>query len=116
HQDASPQEIAVDEKKLPTSRLGRFARMAALGTRAGAGKLAGALGSKSAEPALAAAAAEALGTMRGLALKMGQMASYVDGAVPPEHRDAYEQAMKKLRSAAPTMPAEAAARVVREEL
>ncbi len=90
--------------------------MAALGTRAGAGKIAGMLGSKSAEPALASAAAEALGTMRGLALKLGQMASYVDGAVPAAHQGAYEAAMKTLRSAAPTMSAEAAARVIHEEL
>jgi predicted unusual protein kinase regulating ubiquinone biosynthesis (AarF/ABC1/UbiB family) len=106
----------MDEKKLPTSRIGRFARLAALGTRTGAGKIASLLGSKSAEPSIASTAAEALGAMRGLALKLGQMASYVDGMVPPEHKDAYEQAMKKLRSAAPTMSPEAATRVVRAEL
>ena len=104
------------DKKLPTSRLGRFARMAALGTRATRGKLASALGDKNAEAKLAAAAADALGTMRGLALKVGQMASYVDGMVPPDHRDTYENAMRKLRAAAPTMTADAAERVVTEEL
>ncbi len=106
----------MDEKKVPTSRLGRFARLAALGTRTGAGKIASMLGSERAEPALAAAAAEALGTMRGLALKVGQMASYVDGMVPAEHKEAYEQAMKTLRAAAPTMSAAAAAAVVKAEL
>ncbi len=106
----------MKKKSLPTSRLGRFARMAALGTRATTGKLASALGSREAEAKLARTAADALGTMRGLALKMGQMASYVDGMVPDEHRDTYEDAMRKLRSSAPTMDPEAARRVVVEEL
>jgi predicted unusual protein kinase regulating ubiquinone biosynthesis (AarF/ABC1/UbiB family) len=101
---------------LPTSRLGRFARFAMLGTRAGAGKLASVLGSQDAEAGVARAAADALGTMRGLALKVGQIASYVDGAVPEEHRETYERAMRSLRDAAPSMPPEAAARVVEEEL
>jgi predicted unusual protein kinase regulating ubiquinone biosynthesis (AarF/ABC1/UbiB family) len=102
--------------KVPTSRLGRLARLAALGTRATANKLSGALGDKDAEKKLAASAADALGQLRGLALKVGQMASYVDGLVPDEHRDTYEDAMRKLRSAAPTMSAESAAKVVEEEL
>lgn len=106
----------MKEKKLPTSRLGRLARMAALGTRAGAGKLLSAIGNTEAEKSLALAAADALGTMRGLALKVGQMASYVDGLVPAEHRDTYEQAMRTLRAAAPTMTAEATRRVIEAEL
>ncbi len=103
-------------KNLPTSRLGRFARLAALGTRAGAGQLAHVLGSTEAPAKVAAAAVEALGTMRGLALKVGQMASYVDGFVPEEHRATYEGALRSLRAAAPTMTEEAAARVVAREL
>ena len=106
----------MKDKKLPTSRLGRFARLAALGTRAGAGKLASMLGDPEAERSLAEAAADSLGSMRGLALKVGQMVSYVDGLVPEEHRDLYEQSMKRLRAAAPTMTVEAAAKVVEEEL
>jgi predicted unusual protein kinase regulating ubiquinone biosynthesis (AarF/ABC1/UbiB family) len=54
--------------------------------------------------------------MRGLALKIGQMASYVDGYVPPEYQPSFERTLKKLRNAAPSMSAEAAARVVAEEL
>ncbi|MBW2528638.1 MAG: AarF/ABC1/UbiB kinase family protein [Deltaproteobacteria bacterium] len=104
------------DRKLPTSRLGRFARLAALGTRAGAGKLASMFGDPKAERSLAEAAADSLGAMRGLALKVGQMVSYVDGLVPPEHRDLYEQSMKRLRAAAPTMSVAAAARVVEQEL
>jgi predicted unusual protein kinase regulating ubiquinone biosynthesis (AarF/ABC1/UbiB family) len=101
---------------LPTSRLGRFARLAALTTRAGAGQIASALGSADAQAKVAATAVEALGQMRGLALKLGQMASYVDGVVPEEHRATYETALRTLRSAAPTMTAEAAVRVVQREL
>ncbi len=101
---------------IPTSRIGRLARLAALGTRAGAGRLASTLGSKVADATVAAAAVDALGTMRGLALKLGQMASYVDGAVPEEHRATYEAALKTLRSAAPAMPAEKVPRVVAREL
>lgn len=106
----------MGDDSLPTSRLGRLARFAALGTRAGAGKIAAAFGSGDAEQRVAHVAAEALGTMRGLALKVGQMASYVDGFVPEEHKDTYENAMRRLRDAAPTMSPEAAARVVTEEL
>jgi len=105
-----------DDRDLPTSRLGRLVRFAGLGTRAGLEKIAGKFGRSGSEAALAAAAAKALGTMRGLALKLGQMASYVDGFVPEEHRQLYEDAMRSLRDAAPTMPTEAVRRVVESEL
>ena len=39
---------------------------------------------------------EMLGQLRGVATKIGQMMSYVDGLIPPEHRDAFEQTMTKL--------------------
>jgi predicted unusual protein kinase regulating ubiquinone biosynthesis (AarF/ABC1/UbiB family) len=107
----------MTDRAVPTSRLGRLARFALLSTRAGTGKLAGLLGdSQAAEAGIADAAANALGTMRGLALKLGQMASYVDGVVPEEHRETYERAMKSLRDSAPTMAPEAAARVIEAEL
>jgi predicted unusual protein kinase regulating ubiquinone biosynthesis (AarF/ABC1/UbiB family) len=47
-------------------------------------------------------AAEVLGTLRGVAAKVGQMASYVDGVVPEGQRAAYEVALRKLREQAPT--------------
>src|SRR5689334_18889726 len=96
--------------KLPTSRLGRLARLAMFGTRASAGKLAEALGAEAKNGELAERAVEVLGTMRGLALKLGQAASYVDGLIPEEQREAFERTMKTLRDAAPTMDAAAAAR------
>lgn len=105
------------KRRLPRGRLGRLARLAAIGARAGSGRLAGLVGDRDgAERKIAEAAADALGNLRGLALKAGQMASYVDGAVPAEHRDLYEDAMRRLRDAAPHMGAEGARRVIEREL
>ena len=70
--------------------------MAALGVKTGAGVLLDRSGTGSAKQA-----AEVLGTLRGLAAKVGQMASYVDGIVPEGQRDAYEASMKALQAAAP---------------
>ncbi|MBL8612726.1 MAG: AarF/ABC1/UbiB kinase family protein [Myxococcales bacterium] len=102
--------MAGPEKKLPSSRLGRFARLAALGVRTGAGAVLGA------EKAAAERAADVLGTMRGLAAKVGQMGSYVDGLVPEDKRDAYEASLKLLRAQAPRSSAADVRRVVEEDL
>ncbi|MCA9546156.1 MAG: AarF/ABC1/UbiB kinase family protein [Myxococcales bacterium] len=92
----------MDERKLPKGRLGRLARLAKVGARSGA-ELILSKGSASA----AQKAADALGTMRGLATKVGQMASYVDGVMPEQHREAYEKWMSGLQSAAPRSAPEA---------
>lgn len=102
----------MDPRKLPEGRLGRLARLASLGARAGAS----AVLSGDGHHAAAKHAAEVLGTMRGLAAKVGQMASYVDGVVPEAHHGAYEGALRALRSAAPTSSADDVRRVIREEL
>ncbi len=99
------------QRKLPKGRVGRLARMAALGARTGASLVLSRDGSGAAKQA-----AEVLGTMRGLAAKVGQMASYVDGFVPEAHRDAYETALGRLRDAAATSSPEAIRRTVEEEL
>jgi predicted unusual protein kinase regulating ubiquinone biosynthesis (AarF/ABC1/UbiB family) len=91
-----------DERKVPQGRIGRLARLAAMGAKTGAGALLGRSGTGSANHA-----AEVLGTLRGLAAKVGQMASYVDGIVPEGQRQAYEASMKALQAAAPkSSPAE----------
>lgn len=80
-----------------------------MGVRSGAGML---LGKKDggAEQAL-----EALSTLRGLAMKVGQMASYVDGIVPEGHRDTYSNALRALQAqAAHSSPSEIRARVEAE--
>lgn len=100
-----------DDRKLPTGRLGRLARLAGVGARAGASLLL----SRGGDDA-ALQAAEVLGTLRGLAAKLGQMVSYVDGLVPEEQRESYERAMGKLQAAAATSPPEAVRRLVESEL
>lgn len=47
-------------------------------------------------------AAEVLGNLRGLAAKLGQTASYVDGIVPSEQRPAFEKALGRLQRATVT--------------
>jgi predicted unusual protein kinase regulating ubiquinone biosynthesis (AarF/ABC1/UbiB family) len=100
-----------DERKIPAGRLGRLARLADLGARTGASVLL-----RRGSDDAAQRAAEVLGTLRGLAAKMGQMAGYVDGLIPEEHRDAYQRSMKGLLSAAPTSSPEAVRRKVEEDL
>jgi predicted unusual protein kinase regulating ubiquinone biosynthesis (AarF/ABC1/UbiB family) len=100
-----------DEKKIPAGRLGRFVRLAGLGARTGASLLLSKDGSGAAQQAV-----EVLGTLRGLAAKVGQMASYVDGFVPEAQRDAYEAALRSLRAAAPTSSPAAIRAVVEEDL
>ncbi len=87
----------MDFKKLPKGRLGRIANLASMGVRAGASLLKDKEGKDAAQHA-----AEVLGSMRGLAAKVGQMASYVDGVVPEGQKEAFESSLKKLRSMAPT--------------
>ena len=98
------------ERKVPQGRLGRLARFATVGVTTGAGLLLDRSGDTAAKHA-----AEVLGTLRGLAAKVGQMASYIDGVVPEGQRDAYESAMKVLFAAAPkSSPAQIRARVEEE--
>jgi len=61
-------------------------------------------------------AAEALGQLRGMATKVGQMASYVDGVVPEQHRGSYEKWMKGLQATAPRSSADDIRALVEEQL
>ena len=80
-----------DERKVPKGHLGRLARLAAMGVKTGAGALLDRSGAGSANHA-----AEVLGTLRGLAAKVGQMASYVDGLVPEAQRETYGDELAEL--------------------
>jgi predicted unusual protein kinase regulating ubiquinone biosynthesis (AarF/ABC1/UbiB family) len=91
--------IVVDDRKLPTGRLSRLSQMARVGARSGLALLGKGDGSAAAEHA-----AQLLGNLRGLATKVGQMASYVDGFVPPEQSAAYARALAGLQSATPSSP------------
>jgi predicted unusual protein kinase regulating ubiquinone biosynthesis (AarF/ABC1/UbiB family) len=101
----------AEERRLPESRIGRFARLAAVGVRTGASMLVDRGGGSAAEHA-----AEVLGHLRGLAAKIGQMASYVDGLVPEQHAPAFEASLKALRAQAPRSSAEAIRALVEQEL
>ena len=100
-----------EEKKVPEGRFGRLARLSGLAARTGASLLFSKQGTSA-----AVQAAEVLGNLRGIAAKVGQMASYVDGVVPEEHREAYETALRTLRSAAPRSSAASIRAVIEEEL
>jgi predicted unusual protein kinase regulating ubiquinone biosynthesis (AarF/ABC1/UbiB family) len=118
----------------PTSRLGRLARLTALAPRAlplAREALRKAVGSaprseeaeREAQIALlknaqktADAMLKTLGEMKGLPLKFGQMASYIDGLAPPGYEERFQHALKKLQAKAPPLSVEAARKVVTAEL
>ncbi|MES1176510.1 MAG: AarF/ABC1/UbiB kinase family protein [Myxococcales bacterium] len=101
----------ADDRKIPEGRVGRFVRLAGLGARTSASLLFSKGGENAAERA-----AEVLGTLRGVAAKVGQMASYVDGIVPEGQREAYETALRKLREQAPTSSSAEIRALVEREL
>ena len=57
-----------------------------------------------------------LGEMKGLPLKLGQMASYIDGLAPPGYEERFQRALKKLLDKAPPLSPEAAVQQVVAEL
>jgi predicted unusual protein kinase regulating ubiquinone biosynthesis (AarF/ABC1/UbiB family) len=118
----------------PSSRLGRLARLGALSTRAlplateavrraAFGKRRSEDEEREAQRRVVANAkktAEAmlktLGEMKGLPLKLGQMASYIDGLAPPGYEEKFQEVLKKLQAKAPPLSREAAVKVVTKEL
>ena len=57
-----------------------------------------------------------LGEMKGAAMKLGQLASFVDTEfLPEEYREIYQEQMAKLRNSAPPMPWEKVVRVLEDE-
>ena len=104
-------------------RLGRASRLARTGARGALG-FAGATarrwsGDQDAEriqhEEMAARVAEVLGEMKGAAMKLGQLLSFVDLDLPPEVRTVYHDALAKLRDDAPPVDPEAIERVVAED-
>jgi len=88
-----------DERRVPTGRLARLTNMARVGVRTGMSVLGGGEGTGAAEQAAAL-----LGNMRGIAAKVGQMASYVDGMIPEPQRAAYERVLSSLQTATASSP------------
>src|SRR5436190_20524555 len=121
--------MARDREKIPTSRARRTATGASraaseagqqFGTR-GANVT---RGDEAAEQALARRQLEAakqivaaLGTMKGAAMKLGQVMSFLDvGLVAEEHRDEFQRELAKLRDAAPTVSFKQMKRVIEDDL
>jgi predicted unusual protein kinase regulating ubiquinone biosynthesis (AarF/ABC1/UbiB family) len=119
----------VAREKIPTSRVRRTAtvgRLAAgeavkqFGTRAAnvtrseeAGQEA--LARRQVETAKQIVAV--LGTMKGAAMKLGQVMSFMDvGLVPEEYREEFQQELAKLRDAAPTVSFKQMRKVIEEDL
>lgn len=119
--------------KPPTSKLGRLAKLAGLAPRTIPFAIEGArrvLGGKRTEEEEAEAhermgaelkkTSEAmlkvLGEMKGLPLKFGQMASYIDGIAPPGHEERFQAELKKLLDKAPPLSPKAAIEMVTGEL
>jgi predicted unusual protein kinase regulating ubiquinone biosynthesis (AarF/ABC1/UbiB family) len=59
---------------------------------------------------------DTLGTMKGAAMKMGQLASFIDtDYLPDEYRELYQEKLGQLRTSAPAMPWEKVRKVIDEE-
>ncbi len=121
-------------KAPPTSRLGRLAKLAALAPKSiplASQAMKRAIGMKPAgekaereeqvklmlnAKSTAEAMLKTLGDMKGLPLKFGQMASYIDGLAPPGYEDKFQEVLKKLQSKAPPLSKDAAIEVIQKEL
>src|SRR5215470_2137678 len=130
----SPSQPPIPAKsRPPTSRLGRLARLGALAPHALPIAIEGAkraLGARRTEDdakrvrekmlADARKAAHAmlktLGEMKGVPLKLGQMASYIDGLAPPGYEEKFQRVLARLQQKAPPLSPQAAVKVVREDL
>jgi predicted unusual protein kinase regulating ubiquinone biosynthesis (AarF/ABC1/UbiB family) len=123
------QGMARESEKIPTSRARRTATVATLaaseavkqfGTRA----VNFTRGEEASEEAMARRQLETakqivavLGTMKGAAMKLGQVMSFLDvGLVAEEHRDEFQRELAKLRDAAPTVSFKQMRRVVEDDL
>jgi len=121
--------MARESEKIPSSRARRTATVATLaateavkqfGTRAANV----ARGEEAADAAMARRQLETakqivavLGTMKGAAMKLGQVMSFLDvGLVAEEHRDEFQHELAKLRDAAPTVSFRQMRRVIEDDL
>jgi predicted unusual protein kinase regulating ubiquinone biosynthesis (AarF/ABC1/UbiB family) len=119
----------VAKDKIPTSRVGRTAKIGGLAAGQAirqAGTHAANLtrtkdGREAALERRHMEAAEqivtALGTMKGAAMKLGQVMSFLDvGLVPEEYREEFQRKLGELRDAAPTVTFKEMRKVIEEEL
>jgi predicted unusual protein kinase regulating ubiquinone biosynthesis (AarF/ABC1/UbiB family) len=119
----------VAKDKIPTSRVGRTARIGGLAAgqairQAGTHATNVARTREGRQAALerrhieaAEQIVEALGKMKGAAMKVGQVMSFLDtGLVPEEYREEFQRKLGALRDAAPTVTFKDMRKVIEEEL
>src|SRR3984893_1578319 len=121
--------MARESEKIPSSRVRRTATVATLA----ASEAVKQFGTRAANVSRSEAAAEqamarrqletakqivaVLGTMKGAAMKLGQVMSFLDvGLVAEEHRDEFHRELAKLRNAAPTVSFKQMKRVIEDDL
>jgi predicted unusual protein kinase regulating ubiquinone biosynthesis (AarF/ABC1/UbiB family) len=119
----------ADGDKIPKSRIGRTLRIGTLAAGQAVRQAGTAAGNVVRSPEKADAASErrnmeaaeqivtALGTMKGAAMKVGQVMSFLDtGLVPPEHREEFQRKLAALQDAAPTVTFDQMRKVIESEL
>ena len=119
----------MPKDRIPTSRVARTARIAGLAAGQGARQLGtqaanltrGDQGKRDALERRHLEAAEqivtALGTMKGAAMKLGQVLSFLDvGLVPEEYREEFQRKLGELRDAAPNVRFADMRKVIESEL
>src|SRR5256885_9691204 len=120
--------MARDEERIPTGRVARTAKVGTVigsqgaryaGTRAAnvaRSKERGADALDARHLEAAERMVDVLGTMKGAAMKIGQLASFIDTEfIPEEYRDLYQDKLSTLRSEAPSMPWKKVRDVLEEE-
>jgi len=121
--------MARESEKIPTSRVRRTATVASLA----ASEAMKQFGTRAANVARSEEASDeamarrqldtakqivaALGTMKGAAMKLGQVMSFLDvGLVPEQYREEFQHELAKLRDAAPTVSFKQMRRVIEDDL
>jgi predicted unusual protein kinase regulating ubiquinone biosynthesis (AarF/ABC1/UbiB family) len=117
-----------EDRKIPKGRLRRSAKLgSALGVQgaryAGTKAVSVARSDEGAQEKLESRHLETalrimgtLGEMKGAAMKLGQLASFIDTEfLPPEYREIYQEQFAKLRTSAPAMPWKRVVKVLEED-
>jgi predicted unusual protein kinase regulating ubiquinone biosynthesis (AarF/ABC1/UbiB family) len=120
--------MARDETRIPRGRVQRTAKVGSVigtqGARYAGTKAANLVRSKEASDEkldarhleAAERMVDALGTMKGAAMKIGQLASFIDTEfLPPEYAEMYQEKLGELRTSAPPMPWDKVKKVLEEE-
>src|ERR1700758_1596348 len=115
--------------KIPTSRVGRTARIGSLAAgqalreasarapNVGRSPEARQVALERRQVEAAEQIVEALGTMKGAAMKVGQVLSFLDvGMVPEEYREEFQRKLAVLRDAAPSVTFREMRKVIEDEL